>query len=85
MPVDRSNYPPNWQTFSLKIRRGRARDRCECRGECGVEHGGRCTAINGQRKFYTAGGRVFFVTVWLATGHLWKDEQAEGWRQNRLK
>jgi hypothetical protein len=73
MPIDPSNYPANWPSFSLHIRHGRARDRCECRGECGTDHGGRCRAINGQRKFYTVGGSVIFSTVWLSTGHLWKD------------
>lgn len=72
MPINLAHYPANWRGFSLHIRRMRARDRCECKGECGTDHAGRCRAINGQRKFYTVGGRVFFSTVWLSTGHLWK-------------
>jgi hypothetical protein len=37
MPFDRSKYPKNWEAISLRIRR-RARGRCECRGECGIDH-----------------------------------------------
>lgn len=72
MPIDRTQYPDNWREFSLYIRRVRAADRCECVGECGRDHEGRCPAINGQRKFVFGILGVSFRTVWLTTAHLWK-------------
>ena len=41
-------YPPDWKQISLRIRSGRAGNRCECEGECGTGHDGRCEARNGQ-------------------------------------
>jgi len=32
----KTGYPAAWPTFSLYIRHGRARGRCECTGECGL-------------------------------------------------
>jgi hypothetical protein len=29
---------PSWRATSLRIRKGRAGDRCECTGECGTNH-----------------------------------------------
>lgn len=72
MPINLTHYPANWSSFSLQIRRGRARDRCECKGECGTDHAGRCRQVQGQRKFYTIAGRLIFSTVWLTVAHLWK-------------
>lgn len=43
-PEDRHRYPPTWPGLSLYIRRERAESRCECTGECGGNHGGRCDA-----------------------------------------
>lgn len=40
-------YPPDWKVISLRIRRDRAGNRCECTGQCGVHHG-YCGAENGQ-------------------------------------
>lgn len=72
MPINPANYPANWSAFSLHIRKVRARDRCECVGECGKNHAGRCRAQNGQRKFHVVGGQIIFATVWLTVAHLWK-------------
>lgn len=36
-PENRKLYPPWWKWFSVGIR-CRAGGRCECRGECGVDH-----------------------------------------------
>ncbi len=70
MPIDKSQYPEDWPAFSLSIRKERAADRCECNGECGLDHGGRCPAINGQHKFVFS--RIRFSTVWLTVAHMWK-------------
>lgn len=40
MPIhddDKGRYPPNWDEITARIRE-RAGGRCECRGECGVDH-----------------------------------------------
>lgn len=48
-PENRSRYPANWRLISLRIRFERAGGRCECLGECGLEHeGGRCGAEHGK-------------------------------------
>lgn len=46
MPIDYSKYPSDWKEISKQIRE-RAQNHCECLGECGVEHGGRCGVKNG--------------------------------------
>lgn len=43
-PENRDRYPRNWKQISLRIREIRAEWFCECIGECGVEHDGRCPA-----------------------------------------
>jgi hypothetical protein len=35
---ERARYPPDWPLISLRIRRERAGNRCECLGECGTDH-----------------------------------------------
>ena len=47
-PENRHRYPKAWAKISKAIRHERAGNRCECYGECGHDHGGRCTAINGE-------------------------------------
>lgn len=37
-PENRHRYPADWPAISADIRRRRAGDRCECRGECGHDH-----------------------------------------------
>ncbi|HVB17458.1 MAG TPA: hypothetical protein VNF04_13050 [Stellaceae bacterium] len=37
-PENRDRYPPNWRQISEHIRFGRAGGRCECCGECGIDH-----------------------------------------------
>lgn len=46
MPIDLSRYPVNWREISHEIRNIRAMGRCECLGECGRGHDGRCQATN---------------------------------------
>lgn len=73
MPMDRSLYPDNWESFSLKIRKERALDRCECEGECGRDHGGRCAGLNGQMKMsFQRFGLVLLTRTVLTTAHLWR-------------
>lgn len=48
MPISKTNrerYPVNWKAISDRIRFERAKGRCECRGECGVDHDRRLDAI----------------------------------------
>ena len=37
-PENKARYPKNWKEIADRIRK-RARNRCECRGECGIDHG----------------------------------------------
>ena len=58
-PENKLRYPRDWKQISLAIRE-RAGQRCECRGECGLDHTkepvpmqwpedrGRCAAMNYQ-------------------------------------
>jgi hypothetical protein len=48
MPMNRKNYPPNWDALSREVRE-RAGQRCECRGECGEHCGYLCGAPNRER------------------------------------
>lgn len=43
-PEDKARYPDDWPEISHRIRFERAAGRCECEGECGHDHGGRCEA-----------------------------------------
>jgi hypothetical protein len=41
-PENRDRYPKDWKAISARIRFERAANLCECEGECGIDHGGRC-------------------------------------------
>lgn len=84
MPIHPSNkdrYPSDWPEISHRIRFERARGRCECEGECGHDHGGRCEAKHGLPHPVT-GSKVV-----LTTGHRnhtpedCRDENLAGWCQ----
>lgn len=62
--ADRRRYPHDWPEISRAIRFGRAGGRCECAGECGAGHEGRCEARHGQPHPVTGS------TVVLTTAHL---------------
>lgn len=62
MPMNRSLYPPNWQTVSHWIRFVRARGRCE-----GSPAYPNCRAVHGKPHPVTGS------TVILTTGHLHHD------------
>jgi hypothetical protein len=36
-PENKGRYPKDWPSISKRIRK-RARNRCECKGECGLQH-----------------------------------------------
>ncbi|HVY12115.1 MAG TPA: hypothetical protein VHB73_00960 [Alphaproteobacteria bacterium] len=37
-PENKARYPKNWSEISARIRFDRAGGRCECTGECGLDH-----------------------------------------------
>lgn len=61
-PENVARYPADWKQISLRIRTERAAGRCECLGECGVDHDGRCTAENGKAHPVT-GSKVVLTTA----------------------
>ncbi len=79
MPFKRQLYAADWEQISAQVRR-RSRGRCECMGECGVDHrmfgSKRCTERNG-RKAITFGRNkndpVQGSMVVLTTAHLCHD------------
>ena len=76
-----SDYPKDWPRISLEVR-GRSLGRCECEGECGRDHGGRCPRHNGDVLSVTVRwvGRVACVESWpvvLTVAHLWRGPCAE--------
>lgn len=70
MPINYKNYPSNWKPFSLHIRFDRAAGRCECEGECGKDHDGRCRARHGQLYWQRTTERVSMIVLTVA--HLWQ-------------
>jgi hypothetical protein len=38
-PENRKRYPKDWKDISHRIRFKRAKGRCECSGECNIDHG----------------------------------------------
>lgn len=63
-PADRARYPRDWRQISDSIRFGRAAGRCECTGQCGTGHPGRCDARHGETHPVTGSAVV------LTTAHL---------------
>ncbi len=63
-PENRQRYPKDWKAISQRIRFDRAGGRCECEGECGVNHAGRCEAVHGSPNPMTGSNVV------LTTAHL---------------
>jgi hypothetical protein len=58
---NRHRYPPDWPAISAWVRFSRALGRCECEGECGTGHAGRCEARHGQPHPVTASKVVLTV------------------------
>ena len=63
-PEMRARYPRYWSALSRLIRWGRAKGRCECTGDCGLDHGGKCSALHGEAHPAT-GSRVVLTTAHL--------------------
>lgn len=61
-PENRKRYPADWKAISARIRFVRAASRCECAGECGLDHDGRCTAQHGHAHPAT-GSKVVLTTA----------------------
>lgn len=68
-PENRALYPGNWSEISRRIRFERAKGRCECQGECGHDHGGRCPQRDGEPHSITGSPVV------LTVGHLTHDPE----------
>lgn len=67
MPIraeNKSRYPKNWHEISRRIRFERAGGRCECTGQCGLDHGARCKAVHNEPHPKT------LARVVLTTAHL---------------
>ena len=80
MPISKENaarYPKDWKAISQRIRFDRAGGRCECEGECGIDHEGRCTAEHGKPNPMTG------ANVILTTAHL--DHTPESCGDDNLK
>jgi hypothetical protein len=60
-PENRSRYPKDWKAISHRIRFERAHSRCECDGECGADHIGRCSEVHGTH--HTLTGSIVVLTV----------------------
>lgn len=63
-PENRDRYPADWPEISRRIRFERAKGRCECAGECGRTHTGRCPNVHGKPAYGTGS------TVVLTVAHL---------------
>ncbi len=48
-PENLGRYPKTWKSEMVPAARARSGDRCECKGQCGLEHeGDRCNVENGK-------------------------------------
>lgn len=63
-PENKNRYPKDWAAISRRIRYERAGGRCECRGECGRGHHGRCPNEEGGVD-YSSGKKVVLTTAHL--------------------
>jgi hypothetical protein len=61
-PENRARYPKDWKAISHRIRFDRAQGRCECTGQCGLDHDGRCDALHGDAH-PTTGSKVVLTTM----------------------
>lgn len=77
-PENRARYPKDWKAISSRIRFERALGRCECDGECGIDHQGRCAAVHGEPHPITES------IVVLTTAHL-HDSSPQNCADDNLK
>ena len=67
MPISKENqkrYPKYWKALSFMLRNVRACNRCECNGQCGINHNGRCLAVN-YKSHPRTGSKVILTTAHL--------------------
>jgi len=67
MPIKKENrnrYPKYWKALSIRLRTVRAKNECECVGQCGKNHGPKCTAKNYQSHPVT-GSKVILTVAHL--------------------
>lgn len=76
-PENRGRYPRDWKAISARIRFDRAKGQCECEGECGIDHAGRCDAWHAARHPITDS------IVVLTVAHL--DHEPENCADDNLK
>lgn len=61
LPENRARYPKDWHTAVRPRIAKRSKDRCECTGQCGEDHKGRCKARN--KKSHPVTGATVVLTV----------------------
>lgn len=76
-PENRGRYPKDWKAISARVRFERAKGRCECTGDCGLDHGERCDA------WHDARHPVTDAVVVLTVAHL--DHEPENCADENLK
>ena len=63
-PENLARYPRDWKTVIVPRVRERSGNRCECTGHCGLDHDGRCAAVNGE-PHPTTGSKVVLTVMHL--------------------
>lgn len=63
-PENLARYPKDWKTVVVPRIRARSGNRCECTGQCGLDHDGRCQALNGEAH-PTTGSKVVLTVMHL--------------------
>lgn len=64
LPENKARYPKDWHSAVRPRIKARSGDRCECTGQCGEDHGGRCTAVNHEAHPVT-GSKVVLTVMHL--------------------
>lgn len=72
-PENKHRYGADWAEFSLYIRFDRAGGRCECEGECGRGHDGRCPNCHSYPAYGT-GSKVILTVAHLTHEPECRDE-----------
>lgn len=60
-PENRDRYPRDWKSRIVPMVRARSGGQCECTGQCGIDHRGRCDARHGE--VHPATGSIVVLTV----------------------
>ena len=77
-PENRAKYPKDWTLIRAYVL-ARAKNRCECHGECGLHHERRCIEVHGHYARYAVGHVV------LTLAHLDHDETHNDYPFTNLK